>query len=736
MHKEENEMKRRVCLSVLLVLVLGTYSAALAQAPVKPAPQRDKAEMVGFPPRNQVETLSGSRVVFDPSAGGDTCYNPGNIQTFCFKSESLTADYEYVYDQWQRFPAGWVVDNVYVAGTPFCALGGTWGSFAPVFRAPNEVDVHHPRYQAGADDCIAYYCFHVAVGTGDLDANTSWYWAGDDYGSPPHHPCSPDGYTPAGQHPCDQMINPYASIPPCTVPPGVYLQPPDQGRTTCTGEGLTYRVSLFNNTGADGVFDISVSALWPAACPAQVYAANGETVSFECTVTVPCGGVSDTATITASGQGYQGSATLTANGSSGGWVSEPDSPEPTMDNIAISWNGKLYVVDGWTSFGGVQIFDGVSWTQGASSGNVSVAQDGCLGLDAAGNPVIDLFGFFLAFNAVERYDINADAWSSLMYPPGFPTTGLFAPDIVSMLQHTGENVCYISGGATINAGGNQRTLYAYHPDTNTVDNLGQYTYSSVGFSMHFSWWVPWVGTSGAICVGGGVDANNAVYSATQCYDLATHVFHPPNSDLGPLPEPWWGGGDAWAIQGGEYRIWGFDGASGGFGLLKKSFVNSGGGFGYGPVPAYAAFRTEGDNFMDSVWAANGSSLVGFTPSRFQQRLLQCEPCIDQFLHINKSKINAAPAARPGYWKVVFAARIHDQDHAPAGGATVLGTWTYPDGSTHDKSYVTDALGRCKFPIKEPQTGTYTFCITDIQKTGYAYDPAANEMPACLSKTVP
>jgi PKD repeat protein len=104
-------------------------------------------------------------------------------------------------------------------------------------------------------------------------------------------------------------------------------------------------------------------------------------------------------------------------------------------------------------------------------------------------------------------------------------------------------------------------------------------------------------------------------------------------------------------------------------------------------------------------------------------------------HINKDKINWMAAARPGYYKVVFAARIRDDLGNAASGTTVYGTWTYPDNSTHDKTYVTTALGQAKFPIKEPQAGVYTFCVTDISGSGYVYDPDANEMPACLSATV-
>jgi hypothetical protein len=120
---------------------------------------------------------------------------------------------------------------------------------------------------------------------------------------------------------------------------------------------------------------------------------------------------------------------------------------------------------------------------------------------------------------------------------------------------------------------------------------------------------------------------------------------------------------------------------------------------------------------------------------FNFKLYAFEPPGPSTLHINKSKMNWAAAVRPGYYKLVFSARIHDDLHAPAPDATVFGTWTYPDGSTHDKTAVTDALGRAKFAAKEPQTGEYTFCIADIHKTGYVYDPDANQNPECRSVTV-
>jgi PKD repeat protein len=168
-----------------------------------------------------IESLSGSFVVFDPSVGGDTCFTPGASQTFCFRAESFTNDWEYVYNLWQRFPADWTVNNVYVQGTPYCD-SGSFGSFSWSFQTPPyEVNIAHSRYQDYTDHCVAYYCFEVTSGTGTPNALESWYWDGDGWGDPPHNPCSDDGYTPAGQNACDQATQPQASIPPCGGPGGI-----------------------------------------------------------------------------------------------------------------------------------------------------------------------------------------------------------------------------------------------------------------------------------------------------------------------------------------------------------------------------------------------------------------------------------------------------------------------------------------------------------------------------------
>jgi hypothetical protein len=106
------------------------------------------------------------------------------------------------------------------------------------------------------------------------------------------------------------------------------------------------------------------------------------------------------------------------------------------------------------------------------------------------------------------------------------------------------------------------------------------------------------------------------------------------------------------------------------------------------------------------------------------------------VHINKMKMNKAPAARPGYYKVVTALRVHDASGAAVGGITVTGDYTYPDSSVHTMTFTTTPLGQAKFPIKVNLLGTYTFTVTNMTGPGYFYDPAANEMGPSMSVVVP
>jgi len=89
----------------------------------------------------------------------------------------------------------------------------------------------------------------------------------------------------------------------------------------------------------------------------------------------------------------------------------------------------------------------------------------------------------------------------------------------------------------------------------------------------------------------------------------------------------------------------------------------------------------------------------------------------------------------GRYLVFGTPKVLDQDGAAVPGALVSGQWTLPDGSTLDQQGTTGATGAVRFRAKSTQTGTYQFCVTDVSKTGYTYDPAQNG-ETCDSITVP
>jgi hypothetical protein len=108
-------------------------------------------------------------------------------------------------------------------------------------------------------------------------------------------------------------------------------------------------------------------------------------------------------------------------------------------------------------------------------------------------------------------------------------------------------MCYLSGGSDQEGGGRMRNLWRYDPETNGGAYVGDFVDSTVVFGFHASWYVPWVGNDGGICVGGGVDHNHQINDTTRCYDIEDDSFNAANDNLGLLPEPWWGMADGWQI---------------------------------------------------------------------------------------------------------------------------------------------------------------------------------------------
>jgi hypothetical protein len=246
-------------------------SLALCALPVTASAGTNDSE--SFQPADNLKSLGGSFVTFDPAGGGSACWTPATSQVLCFRSESFTDDYEYVENLWMLFPSDWAVSDVSVSGSPSCNSGGI-GSFAWSFHTPSyEINIDQQRTMGFTDHCTVVYCVDVVTGAGSGDALVSWYWFGDDYGSAPHFPCSDDGYTPSGQSACDESLLPQASIPDCSTLGELQgtIADPLTGGPTCTSARATIEpgpvVAPADGSGdygpvvlAEGTYDVTASA--------------------------------------------------------------------------------------------------------------------------------------------------------------------------------------------------------------------------------------------------------------------------------------------------------------------------------------------------------------------------------------------------------------------------------------------------------------------------------------------
>lgn len=72
--------------------------------------------------------------------------------------------------------------------------------------------------------------------------------------------------------------------------------------------------------------------------------------------------------------------------------------------------------------------------------------------------------------------------------------------------------------------------------------------------------------------------------------------------------------------------------------------------------------------------------------------------------------------------MVAYVHIRDASLDMVEGAAVTIQWTLPDGSTPDEEMlITDSCGVAKFTRWDGE-GEYKFCVTDVTKAGWDYDP--------------
>ncbi len=326
--------------------------------------------------------------------------------------------------------------------------------------------------------------------------------------------------------------------------------------------------------------------------------------------------------------GYESQPAVETTQPGGVWQTRASAPFTSMDNVYVDYENKGYLVGGYGANGQVGIYDADTdtWTTGATEPSpIQYPVDGCFGLNADGDPVVVLFNDTVSgVTTLHRYNIATDSWDTPPVPADFPANGLWAHDVASVWRYSGENVCYISGGATAAGGGNTSALYAYYPDSNTAVNLGDFSYLPGGFDFHASWYVPWIGSQGGICVGGGVNSANVVSADTQCYDIGAGVFNAVNADLGPMPAGVWGMADDILYEGGDYQLWIANGVDASSSLWPNSayYSQNDGQWYIGPVPSRVVYRVEGVNIAAGDGASFyvvGGSTGGFSPSSGHER---------------------------------------------------------------------------------------------------------------------
>jgi hypothetical protein len=334
-----------------------------------------------------------------------------------------------------------------------------------------------------------------------------------------------------------------------------------------------------------------------------------------------------------------------------GWRTLPyTSPVPSMDSVVV-WasegDGGLWSIGGYGSDGATQRYDPVANTWQTFQSETVVTPlieypvDGCYGLNDQGDEIVVLFPDTLVTDTLHVFNITTKQWDTRPIPPQFPGDyiGQWGLDVVSLLNNPAvkpgiadTNMCYLSGGNREKpGGGTTRDLWRYDPETNEIEHMGHFADSGVVFGFHASWYVPWVGDDGAICVAGGADHNHYIHASTACYDIAADNFNDRNDDLGPLPEPWWGMADGWFMNYGEYQIWMANGVAQDGTLLPISVYASetSGGFKSGPDVPISMYRGEGTGWQNGFFLLNGSK-GGFWYSHSNLLLSQCPWCAEVF----------------------------------------------------------------------------------------------------------
>jgi hypothetical protein len=142
-------------------------------------------------------------------------------------------------------------------------------------------------------------------------------------------------------------------------------------------------------------------------------------------------------------------------------------------------------------------------------------------------------------------------------------------------------------------------------------------------------------------------------------------------------------------------------------------------------------------FFGTDWVAlyNNNAANGIT---VLQRIVDwfggCEPPPVDTIHVGSIKVRFQDRGGSRYL-LTSALNILDEAGQGVPDAAVSAEWTIPGGGVVPQQVPTAANGVARFRLKSTQTGTFQFCVTDVTKAGFVYDPDQNG-ETCDSVTIP
>jgi hypothetical protein len=539
---------------------------------------------------------------------------PATSQTFCFRAESFTPDWEQPLTVWLRFPAGWAVTNVTVQGTPVCDQGGGWGPFSWAFETyPNEIRINHKRLMKKIDHCVATYCVDVVSGTGAPDAKESWYWYCEPWGDPPNYPCSSDGYTPAGQEACDEAVKPPASVPACNAEPGLYLDPGSAIVEGCNGAAQTARFGLTNFTGAAGTFAMAYSVTSGNGVltgPPSLTIGSGERVLFNVALTPElCGVPGDVVNglIQASGNGYADQATVDETVWQGAWKIRRATPTAAYDWVVVSATDPNDGLDYLYVFGsryGLQTYryDPRSDTWATLASLPDKLWDAGDGVAYNGHIYARTDGQATTTNKLFDYSIASNTWTATDVPAPIADRSLY--EAVKL-----GGWIYFIGGAQMPDSVTTGEVDRYNPGTGAWETVAPLLHKRDSAAA-------WAYKGKIYVAGGSVDG--ADLKSTEVYDPATNSWTDNPSLFAALPERWAGAADAtlhgdqlW-LSGGLYAA--------GYTTRTAYWTEAGNTWHEGPRLAQAVGWTEADALLGQMYMVGG---YFSGPHNYNQLLVEC-----------------------------------------------------------------------------------------------------------------